>query len=311
MPLNYLQNRSSTTLKSRFHSFAWGDGQFPERSRLLLSGSSDQGVIRNGGRRGTGLGPEAIISQLIKLQEHLDGPIFYAELANRELEEKNFTQHQSMMQKHWEQTLKRGLCPIAHIGGGHDHILPLLLGIENSFGGRTAIINIDPHLDTRIDPLEHSGNPFRLFAEKTKRPSRLWQIGTQAFANTTANYEGMEKLQMHITPFSTIAKEGGWKDESHWWQELRTQIREYCVKEPTTLVISLDADSIEAAALEAVSAPGPMGFYLREIYRLISWAKEVPATRTILGIYEYNPLYDNLSAKGARALAQLTYHFLQ
>jgi formiminoglutamase len=51
---------------------------------------------------------------------------------------------------------------IIHLGGGHDHVYPLLKAIETKYK-KIIILNIDPHCDTRESEHNHSGTPFRQF----------------------------------------------------------------------------------------------------------------------------------------------------
>ena len=311
--LPHLKNRKSESLCSRIHPLHWEPGQLPENGRVILSASSDLGVVINGGRRGTSFGPKAIINQLCKLQDHLEGSIFHGELADRDSEAKNFFGHQESIKAKIVQTLLKGPAPLVHLGGGHDHILPLLKAlhqVEAHTQHQLAIINLDPHLDTRVDAIAHSGNPFRNFAQSCTETCRLWQIGTQDFANSSENYLGMEKLAMTSITMSTVIEEG-FLAQAKWWKMLIEDLSTFCLRAPTTLVLSLDADSIESSSMQGVSAPGPMGFSLREILHMIEDLKTLPTDRKVFGIYEYNPLYDNVSGTGARALAQLMYQFLK
>ena len=58
---------------------------------------------------------------------------------------------------------------IFHLGGGHDHIYPLLMSLEKTQNYKhLKVLNLDAHLDTRTDEFAHSGTPFRQFAEATK-----------------------------------------------------------------------------------------------------------------------------------------------
>ena len=57
--------------------------------------------------------------------------------------------------------------------------------------------------------------------------------------------------------------------------------------------------------MEAVSAVNHQGLSLTTVKIIFNTIKALQPTQQYLGIYEYNPIYDNLSQKGARALTDL------
>src|SRR5690606_24005866 len=71
---------------------------------------------------------------------------------------------------------------ICHLGGGHDHIFPLLSALGESYS-ELIVINIDAHADTRTDSSFHSGTPFRQFANSYPGKFHLFQMGLHPFAN--------------------------------------------------------------------------------------------------------------------------------
>jgi formiminoglutamase len=75
-------------------------------------------------------------------------------------------------------------------------------------------------------------------------------------------------------------------------------------------ILSLDADALNAAYMEGVSAVNPRGLSLEVVSDIFDFYFKLDTEKKYCGIYEYNPLYDNLSAKGARILASLIYPYL-
>ena len=62
--------------------------------------------------------------------------------------------------------------------------------------------------------------------------------------------------------------------------------------------------------MEAVSAVNPEGLPMQRVRDIFAFYQDLPQQKKIYGIYEYNPVFDNLSCKGARTLAALIYRAL-
>jgi formiminoglutamase len=74
-------------------------------------------------------------------------------------------------------------------------------------------------------------------------------------------------------------------------------------------LFSLDADALESSLMEGVSAVNHRGLPYHFVEELLTYALDVLRTKHF-GIYEYNPVYDNLSQKGARSLSGLIYKIM-
>ncbi|MBY0515989.1 MAG: arginase family protein [Bacteriovoracaceae bacterium] len=262
---------------------------------------SDIGVQRNGGRLGARWAPKVILNSVKKLATcNPELRLNCVDVTHQTLEQENFPQMieqegQALQKCHIAQTL-------IHIGGGHDHIYPLL----KSFAHQSiCVINIDAHLDTRTDSEPHSGNPFRLFDQQTKKDFQLYQIGIHPFANSKTTQSPLTNGEMRTL----------YKNECSNREKLRSflQLIENNLKPDTVIVFSLDCDAISSGELEAVSAPNHDGLSVELINELISFYKDLTLRRSqksIWGIYEFNPLYDSVSSKGARTIAGLIYRMI-
>ncbi len=286
MDLTYLDHRKSFSLRSLCHPESWN-----ERT-LILSQHSDTGVILNGGRLGARYGAEAILHQLFKM--------------NKNESSKDFGHfHLPTCQEEFDQEQRREITAIKtilehsslenliHLGGGHDHVYPLVMSIK----GPLHIVNIDAHLDTRNDQQKHSGTPFRQILVERKDVT-LTQIGIHEFANPKANYD----LPMTILS----VKESYQFAQSHGFEKML----ELGNTRKAPVLLSLDADAIEASAMPAVSAPNHQGLRANFVTDLFSAYEKLSQEKKYVGIYEYNPLFDSLGAQGARYLASLLYPFL-
>lgn len=280
-----------------------------ETQTLILKSSSDMGAIRNGGRRGTNFGPNAIIASLSKLAAHettswqtieLCGPEFLA------LEQNDFEQSQKASTEKICELIRSAkklqVKNLIHIGGGHDHVYPLLsaLSLVNTYK-KLTVINIDSHLDTRTDLFYNSGTPFRQFSLDFEGDFRLIQLGINVFANTKSTMTPLKHGKEIVATYDDICQ------LTHHFQDNFKFFNRSIPYDPESLyVISLDADALSSSLLEGVSAVNHRGLPYHFVEDLFKYAKET-LNAHIFGIYEYNPIFDNLSQKGARALAALLY----
>lgn len=275
---------------------------------LILCSSNDEGVIRNKGRNGQRYAPVAIINVLKKLNNHIDSSLpCYTEEVFEQSEEvfeakqkKSSEKIASLIAKH----LKKN---ILHLGGGHDHAYPFLIALElNDKIKNILILNIDAHCDTRIDDKHHSGTPFRDFAESTNKNVHLIQYGIHNYANSDSTLTPLANIKEKHFSLSKI------KSESKNFNQLPTALFDHLpfpFGDDTFIYLSLDCDALESSIMEAVSAVNHEGIPLSHVQLLIDKVKTLQGPKAF-GIYEYNPLYDNLSQKGARAICSLIYNWL-
>src|SRR5690606_5560594 len=128
----------------------------------------------------------------------------------------------------------------------------------------------------------------------------LTQIGIHSFANPDSNYSSL-KADMRIIPLSEILEEDG-------ALELEEEIE---LEDDELLLLSLDADALNSGVMEGVSAVNHQGLAPEIVVKLFAMYRRLCRDRQMfVGVYEYNPLYDNLSQKGARFLASLLYQTL-
>lgn len=242
---------------------------------------------------GARFGPRAILSCLQKMALSEKELTWEAHsVSEASLEKNNFKQAQNQSAQTITSHLKKSTPKYRiQLGGGHDHIYPLLKAIEASGIQKILVINLDAHCDTRQDSLSHSGTPFRQFAKETKTDFTLIQMGILPYANTTQTISPLENgkmvtLEPH-TPPESILKENPPSQDTH-------------------IIISLDCDVLPASIMEGVSAVNHEGVEMTQIQKIFRWSRSY-LPQTTYGIYEYNPVYDNLSEKGARALSALIY----
>ncbi len=267
-----------------------------QNGHMVFLANDDEGVRLNGGRRGSEFGPQAIFNQIKNLSKRSVMPPLYAHTLHSSPAMESFSSKQAKEQRDIESLLEQGPSVFIHLGGGHDHIYPLLKALAKN-ERRIKVVNIDAHLDTRTDPLPHSGTPFRQFDREHPGMMELTQLGIHPYANTDSTF----------TELSTPMRIFNWqKTESMDVVDLFPQINDH-----DQIVLSLDCDGLDSSVMEAVSAVNHLGISKEKAFALFNHYWNISQNRpSYLGLYEYNPLYDNLSNKGARLLAGLIYPFL-
>ena len=166
------------------------------------------------------------------------------------------------------------------------------------------IINLDAHLDTRTDEAPNSGTPFRQLANEFDGELEIIQLGIHDFANSLSTMSHLPNCREVVATYEDVRV--GTKDFSKTEKFLARVIP---FQKETTYIFSLDADVIEAGIMEGVSAVNHRGLPYDFIEDVLLYAIDELKCQHF-GLFEYNPVYDNLSQKGARALAALIYQVM-
>jgi formiminoglutamase len=298
--LTQLEKRKTESIAHQFNSLE------DSREIILIKSSSDIGVTRNFGRNGAKYAPKALINTLKKFSSHFpinEFKIIEFEVSSEDHEKLNFKEAQDIeARKIQEIVLEKNQSPIFHIGGGHDHIYPLLKAYSQlSPSSEIIVINVDAHADTRTDIESHSGNPFRQFSSTFSGKFTLYQIGLQYFANSNSTLNDLQKHEMHIL----------WRDELEQSEKLNRFFSQIFPKNDAIIIFSLDADALSGFEMPSVSAVNPNGLNLQklmEIYDL--YLKLIKNQKPIMGIYELNPVYDTSSGIGIRTMSCFLYDCL-
>lgn len=272
---------------------------------LFFKFSSDRGTIKNMGRRGSQFAPQAILSVVKKLACHNLLKWSEIELADQILEEANF----SLSQKNLTTKIHLALShhpraqKFIYLGGGHDYAFPILSALNQNFQ-KMVVINLDAHLDTRTDSEPNSGTPFRQIASSFLGDLEIVQLGIHEFANSITTMSNLEKAREVVATYEDVRF--GTKDFTATDKFLKRVIP---FQKETLYVFSLDADAIDAGIMEGVSAVNHRGLPYDFVEDVLLYAIDELHCQHF-GIFEYNPVYDNLSQKGARALASLIYQIM-
>jgi formiminoglutamase len=272
---------------------------------LFLKFSSDTGTILNQGRRGSMYAPEAIMSVVKKLASHNLLKWSEIELANRTLEKNDFFNSQLALSLEIKQILstQTKTQKFIYLGGGHDYIYPSLRAL-NQLTKKMVVINLDAHLDTRTDPSPNSGTPFRQIAENFEGDFEIVQLGIHEFANSISTMSNLPNGREIVATYEDVRF--GTKEFTETEKFLE---RILPFQEETIYVFSLDADALESSVMEGVSAVNHRGLPYDFVEDVLLYAIDRLHCQHF-GFFEYNPVYDNLSQKGARCLASLIYQIM-
>lgn len=294
---------SNTQSQKRFNeSIGRLFGEKGTKKCLFIKSSSDRGVIRNGGRNGARFAPQSFLSTFKKFSLD-EGTRHYSfqeiEMSDREEEDQNFHEAQLLESERMKSALKDSSSErIIHIGGGHDHIYPLLRSYS-AYYQKIIVVNIDAHADTRTDETFHSGTPFRQFASEFKGEFFLFQIGLHPFANSHSTLSPLQNGTSEILWRNNFTQE----NLTDFFRKIRT-----LVDKRTLTIFSLDADALDGTIVPGVSAVNPKGFSYQELSQLWKEYSELPLShQPVLGIYELNPVYDTLASISMRTMASFVF----
>lgn len=276
-----------------------------EADMLFIKSSSDIGAIRNAGRRGANFGPEALIAIVKKLALHTRETWSEIELSDSQLEledfdfsQKKYTQKLTTLYETYHRAQK-----FIYLGGGHDHIYPVLKAL-NTIHKKIVVINIDAHLDTRIDDFHNSGTPFRQFANEFEGTFKLIQLGIHDFANSKSTMNELGSAREIVATYDDLRHL-----TINFTQNRKVFERMIPYERDTLYIFSLDADALEAGVMEGVSAVNHRGLPYTFVDELLNYSINNLRAKHF-GFYEYNPIFDNLSQKGARILSSLIYQIM-
>lgn len=305
-----MTNPSYTQSQKRFQeSIAplFRPGTSSSKKCLILKSSSDVGVIRNGGRNGARFAPQSFLSTFKKFAANTivrDYSFEDFEVANPDEERQDFHSAQLKQSERIKKILneqKDNNARIVHLGGGHDHIYPLLSALGSGYQ-KIIVINVDAHADTRTDEQFHSGTPFRQFAKDYQGSLLLYQVGLHPFTNTFSTLSPLERGYTEILWKKNLNEE----NINNLFEKIKTEM-----DDTTAVIFSLDADALAGHEVPGVSAVNPDGLTKNELLKLWRGYQELTLKHgTILGIYELNPVYDTLAGISMRTTGSFFFETL-
>lgn len=247
---------------------------------------TDDGVVRNLGRKGAESGSNAI-RKAIQSFPQLKGLKVYD---YRNLEKKSVEEAQKEYSEKIADVLKKGIFPIG-LGGGHDIAYGSYLGIRKAHPDKKiGIINFDAHLDMRpYDKGRTSGTSFKEIMDNDKNVQYAI-VGFQKMGNT-------ERLIKTAEAFNVLILEEECSEEL-----IIKSLKEF-IKKVDIVYVTFCMDVFDASTAPGVSAPVVMGLDPKKGKRLLRFLMETEKV-VCVDFAEVNPVYDidNMTAKLAGCL---------
>lgn len=247
---------------------------------------TDDGVVRNLGRKGAESGSNAI-RKAIQSFPQLKGLKVYD---YRNLEKKSVEEAQKEYSEKIADVLKKGIFPIG-LGGGHDIAYGSYLGIRKAHPDKKiGIINFDAHLDMRpYDKGRTSGTSFKEIMDNDKN-AQYAIVGFQKMGNT-------ERLIKTAEAFNVLILEEECLEKS-----IIKSLEEF-IKKVDIVYVTFCMDVFDASTAPGVSAPVVMGLDPKKGKRLLRFLMETEKV-VCVDFAEVNPVYDidNMTAKLAGCL---------
>jgi formiminoglutamase len=293
---------------------------------VLIGFPFDEGVLRNGGRRGSELGPDCLRRFIPKI-----GPIVNSELEISlaslrisdygNIEAGTFEAcHEKLRQKVLT-VLKKPHMPVPFVlGGGNDQswsngMAFLDYCAENEY--QPIIINIDAHLDVR--PLDdqgrvHSGCPFRLLVEDARfqlLKGKLLEFACQGSQCASAHVQFVEEHRGHLFWLRDLRRQrvGDIENVRGPFTQAGKAMRDifWNLKPSQRVFFSFDVDSISSSHCPGVSCPSvDGGLTAEEAVELGFLAGQTPQV-ALVDLSEYNPAVEDY--RTGRLLSNIFYYF--
>ena len=253
---------------------------------VIIGCPQDEGVIRNNGREGARLAPDAIRREFYKLTPFgIKTKIFdFGNTIIKDTLEETHDAHCRIV----TQILNDGKKIIA-LGGGNDLSYPDGCAMSEVFGKSNWIaINIDAHFDVRADLTRNSGTPYRqLLEEKLLKPDYFYEIGFQPQLASPVYHRYLQNLGVNIISLDQL------RSRETADLEIRELIRQKFISHSSSLstFFGFDMDAVRSSEAPGVSAPNPFGLRAGEFLTLVQFAAKLSNTKMI-EFTEVNPNFD-------------------
>lgn len=266
------------------------------QSIALVGFACDAGVARNQGRTGAAEGPNALRRALASLPVIPDADV--GDAGDIVCQGDALEAAQAQYSARIADLIRRNILPIG-LGGGHEIAFAAGMGLHQALpDARLGIINIDAHLDVRIDARPSSGTPFRQLADTFSY--RYACLGASRFANTPSLFARAAHMGAWIVEDSQLLEQA--------WAETAEQIHGFCAT-VDAVYLTLDLDCLPAAVMPAVSAPAALGLPVHLVEKLMAEIFAGGKVR-LCDVAEYNPRFD-IDAHGARTAARLISNMIE
>jgi len=285
-------------------ALARGGGREVVPRVVILGFPCDEGVARNGGRRGAAGAPDEIRRYLYRLTPPSGNPAFRDLLAHtRDLGNLQLSgrleEDQDALGEACRSWFREGV-PVVILGGGHETSFGHFLGYAKQ-GLEVEIVNWDAHADVRElkDGRGHSGSPFRQALEHPSGCCRSYHlVGWLPHCNAEEHLEFVRGQGGNCIGLDDLEK-----------QAIGIEGMEQLFGPSAGCrMVSFDLDLVDQAYAPGVSAPATGGmdsrFWLHAVRLAGRWDRV-----TSVDFVEVNPLLDR-DGQTARLAALGVWNFL-
>ncbi len=264
---------------------------------VLVSCSQDAGIQRNSGRIGAASGPDSIRTAFYRLTVPED----FSEQSIFDLGDTCYDAELEDIHERHFQIVKKLLTDkkkVIVLGGGNDLSYPDGKAM-NSVYPQFACMNIDAHLDIRINEKCNSGTPYRqLIDEKLLIPENFYEMAIQPHANAPAYLRQIREWGVNLITLAELT----------WTTIYDSMMDKFDNVSFANLMLGFDMDSVKAADAPGVSAPSPIGLTAEQALDITKYVTNSYAVN-LFEITEVNPSYD-LDNKTSKLAAILMYAYI-
>lgn len=245
----------------------------------IVGFESDEGVRRNQGRLGAKEAPNQIRKMMGSIPYHSNEENLI-DIGNVTCDDGDLEKAQVKLGENVAILIESGYTPII-LGGGHETLYGHYLGVRKALGAdkKIGLVNLDAHLDMRIDKQPSSGTMFRQILEADDNANYLC-IGLQELGNTEQLFATAKK---HDVTYIMEAELEPLEDTFITINEFASQ--------HDVIIYTICSDVINQAHAPGVSAPAPFGLHPNTV-RLITEHIVTRDNFLSFDISEVNPQLD-------------------
>lgn len=280
------------------------DNRVPHIGFLGLA--SDEGIIRNQGRKGAEEGPRFLRSALAKYPVPENNSVRYCDCGDITCSDQNLEASSQALKEILFLSIKENIHPIL-FGGGHEIAWAHYQGLTQAYPNQEiGVINFDAHFDLRptlAGDKGTSGSPFYQISEWCNQQGQAFRygcIGIQTLGNTPALFQTAKNRKAQFVT----------AEEIHQGEmEKAKQLIDTILERSTKVMLSVCLDIFAAAFAPGVSAPQPLGLSPWHVVYLLSYLADHPKIAG-LHIAELSPPHDS-EGRTANLAAHLVATYVQ
>lgn len=250
-----------------------------DRAFGIVGFESDEGVRRNKGRMGAKEAPNQIRKMMGSIPYHSSKENLI-DVGNVTCDDGDLEIAQVKLAESVAQLIEKNHTPII-LGGGHETFFGHYLGVRKALGAdkKIGLVNLDAHLDMRLDEQPSSGTMFRQILETDANTNYLC-IGLQELGNTEQLFATAKEHDV------TYIME----EDLEPLEETYATIDKFA-SEHDVIIYTICSDVINQAHAPGVSAPAPFGIHPNTV-RLVTEHVITQDNFISFDISEVNPSLD-------------------